>query len=140
MKPRKFSLAEIEALSRRSAGKRMTDEERKQFAARVAADVERRLSQPPNEEQEFEQSVWRALKLLLGEPLDEPSDRDAQSEKIYRRWWAVHGLHERTGLSWERAYQCASDIYEDTPWAGTASTMKNSYVLVARIRRAIQAH
>jgi hypothetical protein len=126
------------------AAKRMTDEERKQFAAGVAADVYNRLSQPPNEEQEFEQRVWLALKLLLDEPLDEPADRSdpaaptLQSEKLYRRWSVVHGLHESTGLSWERAYQCASGMCEDTPCAGTASTMKNAYVLVAGIRRAIR--
>jgi hypothetical protein len=121
--------------------------EREQYAARMAAtaaaDIYKRLSQPPDEEQELQQKVWLVLKTLLGEPLDGPNtdsdDSMLQSEKLYHRWHVVRALHERKGLPWEQAYRCASDLAGNVPWGGTERTMKEGYVLVNRIRRTIES-
>jgi hypothetical protein len=123
--------------------------EREQYAARMAAtaaaDIYKRLSQPPDKERVLQQKVWLVLKTLLGEPLDGPNiDSDdslpmLQSEKLYRRWSTVAGLHKQ-GLSWTNAYECASDIYKCTSWAGSPLTMKQAYVLVNRIRRTIERY
>jgi hypothetical protein len=77
------------------------EEELKQYAdhmaAAAAAAVKKRLLNPPSEEQELNQEVWLALKLLLGESLDGPLDKDQtlQSEKLHFRWGAVAGLHKK---------------------------------------------
>jgi hypothetical protein len=127
------------------------EEERKQYAehmaAAAAACVKERLLHPPSEEQQLNQEVWLVLKSLLGEPLYGEGSRSTvysgeeppmfQSEKIHRRWWLVDGLHKK-GLTWEKAYEGASKICEDTSWAGTPLTMKQAYVLVQRIRRTIK--
>jgi hypothetical protein len=119
------------------------EEERKQYAdhmaAAAAAAVKKRLLNPPGEEQQLNQEVWRVLKLLLGESLDGPLDKDQtlQSEKLHFRWWTVDGLHKK-GRTWEDAYKEASLICECSPYAGAPLTMKQAYVTVARIRRAIK--
>jgi hypothetical protein len=109
------------------------------MATAAAARVRQQLLHPPSKEQQLDQAVWLILKLVLGEPLDGPATKEEtlQSERLYRRWWAVAGLHKKSRLSWEAAYRAASSIYRDTPWAGSARTMKDAYQLVERVRRTI---
>jgi hypothetical protein len=132
-----------------------TPKEQKRDAARIAAFHLGRLQlQPPDEKREFEQEVWLVLKLLLeekervtlllGQPFDEEEKGQGeepptlQSEKLHRRWWTVAGLHKKQGWSWDRSYKAASYIWRNTPYAGSPLTMKQAYVTVNYIRRAIK--
>jgi hypothetical protein len=121
------------------------EEERRQYAERMAAAaaaaaaarVKERLLE--SEEQELDRGVWLVLKLLLGESLDGPLDKDQtlQSEKLYYRWSAVAVLHKE-GLAWESAYRGASRICRRSSYAGSPRTMKRAYLTVERIRRTVR--
>jgi hypothetical protein len=133
MKERKLSSRAIDALcGKLYAGYRpLSDAEQRQYAS-----VTKQLLL--NKEQQLNQSVWLVLKFLLDESFDGPAkDETPQSEKLHRRWWVVAGLKKKRRLSWVAAYRAASFIYRDTPWAGSARTMKEAYQLVERVRRAI---
>jgi hypothetical protein len=59
-----------------------------------------------------------------------PSRR--QSMKHYTRWSAVEEAREELGVSWDEAYQRASDILKDTDAAGSPAVIKRSYLIVAK--------
>jgi hypothetical protein len=62
----------------------------------------------------------QALKELL-------APQQKANKRLWARWRAVRTARRR-GLTWEKAYQAASDELAGTPYAGKAREMKRAYL------------
>ena len=95
--------------------------------------VERIRAKPPlSEEKRLLHGVWCAIQfdnVQEAKPL-----KPTPKEKLFERWKAVYQARAE-GLSWPGAYEAASERLANTDFEGAASTMKDAYGKVQRIRR-----
>jgi hypothetical protein len=112
---------EVDAITRIRALHISNDEQHEKFLRQVSREI----------------TAWhlrREVKEIL-KPSKRKRSQDAGMH--FHRWRAVYEAH-RAGGAWRQAYKDAAELLQDTPYAGSISTMKESYAWVQRIHRGEQ--